>query len=127
MSLNFPSLRPGLSAIVRVNPHLTEFVFLAFIRQSVSDAFLDRWCILPFDGRSDGVACSAGYFTGVLAGVWVGEEKETESDPEEHLQHSTTPFLVAQGSNGFGRWQLLSAFLMQRSRWVSGCTRFEHP
>ena len=118
MSLNFPSLRPGLSAVVRVNPHLTEVVFLIFIRQSVSDAFLDRWGILPFDGRSDGVACSPKHFTGDLAGVWVGEEEETESDPEEHLQHSTTPFLVAQGSTGFGRWQVLFAFLMQRSRWV---------
>ena len=63
---------------------------LVLIRQRVSDAFLDRWCVLPFDGRSDGVTCSAKQVTSDLAGVWVREEEETQSDPEEHLQHRST-------------------------------------
>ena len=50
-------------------------------RQNVSDAFLDRWCVLPFDGRSDGVTCSAKQVTSDLKDVWVGGEEETESDP----------------------------------------------
>ena len=63
---------------------------LVLIRQSVSDAFLDRWCVLTFDGRSDGIPCSAKQVTSDLAGVWVREEEETQSDPEEHLQHRST-------------------------------------
>jgi len=65
---------------------------LVLIRQRVSDAFLDRWCVLPFDGRSDGVTCSAKQVTSDLTGVWVGEEEEPQSNPDEHLQHRTTPF-----------------------------------
>ena len=66
---------------------------LVLIRQRVSDAFLDRWCVLPFDGRSDGVTCSAKQVTSDLTGVWVGEEEEPQSNPDEHLQHRTTPLL----------------------------------
>ena len=60
---------------------------LVLIRQRVSDAFLDRWCVLPFDGRSDGVTCSAKQVTSDLTGVWVGEEEEPQSNSDEHLQH----------------------------------------
>ena len=94
---------------------------LVLIRQRVSDAFLDRWCVLPFDGRSDGVTCSAKQVTSDLAGVWVREEEETQSDPEQHLQHRTTSCLVVQGSTGSGRRQVLSAVLVQRCRPERGC------
>ena len=89
---------------------------LVLIRQRVSDAFFDRWCVLPFDGRSDGVTCSAKQVTSDLAGVWVREEEKTQSHPEQHLQHRTTPYLVVQGSTGSGRRQVLSAVLVQRCR-----------
>ena len=65
---------------------------LVLIRQRVSDAFFDRWCVLPFDGRSDGVTCSAKQVTSDLTGVWVGDEEEPQSNSDEHLQHRTTPF-----------------------------------
>ena len=94
---------------------------LVLIRQRVSDAFLDRWCVLPFDGRIDGVTCSAKQVTSDLACVWVGEEEVPQSNPDEHLQHRTTPFLVVQGSTGSVRRQVLSAVLMQRCCPESGC------
>ena len=32
--------------------------------------------------------------TSDLTGVWVGEEEEPQSNPDEHLQHRTTPLLL---------------------------------
>ena len=63
---------------------------LVLIRQNLSDAFLNRWCVLPFDRRSDGVSCSTKQVTSDLTGVWVGEEEEPQSNPDEHLQHRST-------------------------------------
>ena len=63
---------------------------MVLILQSVSDAFLDRWCVLPFDRRSDGVSCSTKQVASDLTGGWVGEEQETQSNPDEHLQHRST-------------------------------------
>ena len=80
----------GLTVVAR----LMGLSLLVLIRQSVSDALLGRWCVLPFDGRSDGVSCSAKQVSGDLTCFRVGVDEETQSDPEQHLQHSPNHSLV---------------------------------
>ena len=47
---------------------------------------------LPVLLRGKGVGGCSQEVCGDLTGVWIGEEEEPQSNPDEHLQHRTTPF-----------------------------------